>query len=105
MSPLELPSGSNFDVEPKTRCEPSAESDLPTKPACAAPGPGSSEPFMPWTKTPLDIRTGIPVEPSPKQGAQIPAPPKANAERSTAEPATGEPNGFVAGVPSEGRPT
>ena len=38
-----------------------------------------SEPFMPWTRLPSGRRTGIPVEPSAKQGEQILAPPKAKA--------------------------
>src|SRR6476660_8735614 len=91
--PPESPSGSNREVEPKTRWVPSSERALATYPLGVSPG-GFSVPRIPWTRAPFGIRTGMPLEPSEKHGSQIVGPPKAKVLSAELESASGEPKGF-----------
>ena len=97
MSPFELPSGSNWEVEPKTRCSPSAERSLGDEAVGFGAGPGSAEPAMPWTSSPFGRWTGMPVEPSAKQGEQISGPPKAKVSRPASASRRVEEKGAVRG--------
>src|SRR6478752_3937471 len=103
-SPVEL-SGSNCEVEPKTRCVPSPDIGRPTKPAVVAVCPGSFEPAIPWTRLPSGRWTGIPVLPSAKHGSQMLPPPKAKVERPSSACSSGEPKGGEEGALSAGIPT
>src|SRR5262249_43255721 len=71
----------------------------------SAEGPGFSEPAIPWTTLPSGIRTGIPLVPSAKHGAQRSFPAKATVPRFEAAPPKAGEKGCAEGVSVAESPT